>query len=95
MPPNVPTKDFWSFVVYDNQTGSMLQSDQRYPSVSSAKGKVKQNEDGSFEVYFGAKAPEGWEENWGHKNWGQTVHGNGWNMLFRLYGPLEPWFDKT
>jgi len=19
----------------------------------------------------------------------------GWNMLFRLYGPLERWFDKT
>jgi hypothetical protein len=19
----------------------------------------------------------------------------GWNMLFRLYGPLQSWFDKT
>jgi hypothetical protein len=25
----------------------------------------------------------------------QTIPGKGWNMLFRLYGPLEPWFDKT
>jgi len=28
-------------------------------------------------------------------NWAQTVPGKGWNALFRLYGPLEPWFDKT
>jgi hypothetical protein len=28
-------------------------------------------------------------------NWAQTIPGKGWNMLFRLYGPLEPWFDKT
>ena len=28
-------------------------------------------------------------------NWIQTVPGKGWHMLFRLYGPLGPWFDKT
>ena len=28
-------------------------------------------------------------------NWIQTVPGKGWNVLFRLYGPLEPWFDKS
>jgi hypothetical protein len=21
--------------------------------------------------------------------------GKGWNVLLRLYGPLEPWFDKS
>lgn len=26
---------------------------------------------------------------------GTNIPGNGWNMLFRLYGPLDPWFDKT
>ena len=30
-----------------------------------------------------------------HANWLQTVPGKGWNMVIRLYGPLEPWFDKT
>jgi hypothetical protein len=25
----------------------------------------------------------------------QTVAGKGWNVIFRLYGPLEPWFVKT
>ncbi len=28
-------------------------------------------------------------------NWVQTVPGKGWNAILRLYGPLEPWFDKT
>jgi len=90
LPKNVPAKNFWSFVVYDNQTRSMLQTNQQYPSVSSAKGKVRANADGSYDVYFGPKAPKGMEN-----NWIQTVPGKGWNMLFRLYGPLKPWFDKS
>ena len=28
-------------------------------------------------------------------NWVQTVPGKGWFVILRLYGPLEPWFDKT
>jgi hypothetical protein len=28
-------------------------------------------------------------------NWVQTWPGKGWNVILRLYGPLQPWFDKT
>ena len=28
-------------------------------------------------------------------NWIQTVSGKNWFAILRLYGPLEPWFDKT
>ena len=28
-------------------------------------------------------------------NWVQTMPGKGFNVLLRLYGPLEAWFDKT
>ena len=28
-------------------------------------------------------------------NWVQTIPGKGWWVVLRLYGPLEPWFDKT
>jgi hypothetical protein len=90
LPPNVPVKDFWSVIVYDNQTRSMIQTDQRFPSVSSQKKGVLVNADGSVDIYFGPKAPAGKEN-----NWVQTLPGKGWFMLLRLYGPLAPWFDKT
>ena len=90
LPPKVPAKDFWSFTLYDNQTRSMLQTDQRFPGVASVDEGVKPNADGSYDVYFGPQAPVGKEG-----NWIQTIPSKGWNMLFRLYGPLEPWFAKT
>jgi len=90
LPPNIPVKDFWSFLVYDNQTRSMLQTDQQAPSVSSQTKALLVNADGSVDVYFGPKAPQGKEN-----NWIQTIPGKGWSVVLRLYGPLEPWFDKT
>jgi hypothetical protein len=90
MPPNIPAKEFWSFTVYDNQTRSMLQTDQQFPAVGSLTKGLLVNADGSVDVYFGPKAPVGKEN-----NWVQTIPGKGWSTLLRLYGPLEPWFNKT
>jgi hypothetical protein len=90
LPPNPPAKNFWSVTVYDTQTRSMLQTDQRFPSLGSHNAGVQRNSDGSYDVYFGPRTPAGKEG-----NWIQTVPGRGWFTILRLYGPLEPWFDKT
>ena len=90
LPPNVPAKDFWSFTLYDNQTRAMLQTDQQFPGLDSNKKGLQQNKNGSYDVYFGPNAPAGKQI-----NWIQTVPGKGWNMIFRLYGPLQHWFEKT
>jgi hypothetical protein len=90
LPPNIPVRTFWSVIVYDTQTRSMLQTDQQHPSVSSQNKKLLVNADGSVDVYFGPKAPAGREN-----NWVQTISGKAWFMILRLYGPLEPWFNKT
>ncbi len=90
LPPNMPAKDFWSVLVYDPQTRSMLQTDQQFPSISSQKKDLVVNPDTSVDVYFGPEPPAGKEN-----NWIQTIPGKGWFVGLRLYGPLEPWFDKT
>jgi hypothetical protein len=90
IPSNVPAKDFWSLVVYDTQTRSELQTGNPFPSLNNQRNAIEENPDGSVDIYFGPEAPEGKEN-----NWIETVPGKSWFVILRLYGPLEPWFDKT
>ena len=90
IPANAPAKDFWSVVAYDPQTRSELQTGQTFPSKNNKRDQLVANPDGSVDLYFAPKAPAGKEA-----NWIQTVPGKGWYVLLRLYGPLQPWFDKT
>ena len=90
LPENPPAERFISVVVYDSQTRSQLQTDQPFPSRNNVRDEMIVNDDGSIDIYFGPEAPKGQEN-----NWVQTVPGKGWNMLWRVYGPLDPWFEKT
>ena len=91
LPPDIPAKNFWSFVAYDPQTRSMLQTSQPYPSKNSERNKdLVVNQDGSVTLFFGPTEPKGNEA-----NWIQTRPGKGWFGVLRLYGPLEPWFDQS
>jgi hypothetical protein len=90
IPADVPAKDFWSVVAYDPQTRSQLQTDQPFPGRNNQRHDMDVNPDGSIDLYFGPEAPEGKDA-----NWIQTVPGKGWFIALRLYGPLEPWFDRT
>ena len=54
LPGPVPAKDFWSFVVYDNQTRSLLETDQKLAGVDSHHPGLKTDADGSVTVWFSA-----------------------------------------
>jgi hypothetical protein len=92
IPANIPVKNFWSVVAYDADSRSILRSSQPFPSVSSYTGPAAKA-DGSIDIEFGPEAPPGAANP--NKNWIQTIPGRGWFMLFRFYGPLDPFFDKT
>ncbi len=89
IPANVPAERFWEITVYDNQTRCMLQTDQRLPGVTSIQSDVVQNEDGSYDIFFGPEKPEG------TVNWVQTIPNKGWNVLWRIYSPTQVWYDKA
>lgn len=90
LPADVPAKNFWSVDLYDTQTRSLLETSNPYPSLMSLGGAVRANDDGSTTLYFGPTAPRGKE-----RNWVETVPGKAWFTILRLYGPLQPWFDKS
>lgn len=90
IPADVPVNDFWAVTIYDSQTRSQLQTSQRFPTVGSQSDGFRQNEDGSYDVFFGPEPPEGFES-----NWLETVPGKSWFVILRVYGPLEPWIEKT
>ena len=83
-----------SSTIYDSQTRSQLDTPQRFPRVGSQSypsPAAEPNADGSSTVYFAPEQPQGVARG----NWIQTIPGRGWFVMLRLYGPLEPFFDKT
>jgi hypothetical protein len=89
--PDVPAKTFWAVDVYDTQTRSLIQVPSTiWPAVASNSGQLQPNDDGSYDLFFGPMGPSGKES-----NWVETTPGKAWFQLFRLYGPLQPWFDQT
>ncbi len=94
LPANIPAAKFWSLTVYDNQSRSMLQTEQRFPragSQSYPSPAAEPNADGTTTVYFGPSRPAGVKEG----NFIETLPGKGWFVILRLYSPLEPFFAKT
>jgi hypothetical protein len=90
LPPNVPVNNFWAVTLYSTQTRSQLQTSNPLPTLGSQTKGVKKNADGSYDIYFAPKPPQGKEG-----NWLETIPGKSWFTILRMYGPLEPWIDKT
>jgi hypothetical protein len=90
IPADPPVGNFWAITVYDTQTRSMLQTEQAAPTVGGNTKGLKKNKDGSYTVYYGPKAPKGYEN-----NWVETIPGKSWFVILRMYSPLKPWIDQT
>jgi len=90
LPPGIPASKFWSVIVYDKQSHLIINNDQPWPSIFSSCKNLILNMDGSVDVWFGPEAPAGKEN-----NWIKTVPGKSWNMILRLYYPLESWFNRS
>lgn len=89
VPPNVPAKLFWSVTLYDTQTRGLIQNAQQIVDRSSRQA-LQKNADGSIDLVLGPRAPAGFEP-----NWIPTAPGRSWYVYFRLFGPLEPYFDRS
>ena len=90
VPANVPVADFWAITVYDVETRALIETPQRIAEINSNVSKLKANQDGSIDLYFGPKAPAGMES-----NWIQTIPSKAWFVYFRWYGPTKAYYDKS
>jgi hypothetical protein len=94
LPKDIPAARFWSLNLYDNQTRSLLQTEQLYPRAGSQEypsPAAEAEADGSTVVYCSPTQPDGVAPG----NWIQTDPERGWFVILRCYSPLQPFFDKT
>jgi len=93
LPKGIPARAFWSLILYDNQSRSMLQTPQLFPRAGSQGYPSPAAEvaaDGSTTIYMSPTQPEGVARG----NWIQTDPKKGWFVILRLYSPLETFFTK-
>jgi hypothetical protein len=90
VPAEVPAKLFWSATVYDVATRCLIDNPQQRGDRGSRDPELVTNDDGSVDLFFGPTAPSA-----GESNWVQTIPGKHWFSYFRLYGPHEPYFDRS
>jgi len=89
VPADAPVRQYWSATAYDRETHALIRNMPR-ASLASITSGVQKNADGSVDVFFGPRAPAGKEA-----NWVPTDPARKFELLFRLYGPEKPLFDKT
>jgi len=93
VPAGVPVGQFWSLTLYSENTrrpydngGTEIAS----TSLDSHMQQLEFNADGSIDLYVGSDCPAGKAA-----NFMKTVGDDGWFVYFRLYAPLEGFFDKS
>jgi hypothetical protein len=88
VPAKPPVKRFWAVTAYDPISRSLLGSGGNINVGSTGKPDI--NADGSVDIYFGPKMPAGKKG-----NWIKTDPDKGFFVVFRFYGPLEGYIEKS
>jgi hypothetical protein len=94
LPKDIPAARFWSLNLYDNQSRSLLQTEQLYPRAGSQEypsPAAEAEDDGSTVIYCSPTLPDDVAPG----NWIQTDSEKGWFVILRCYSPLQSFFDKT
>lgn len=89
VPPDAPVELYWSATAYDRETHALIKNMERASRGSNAT-EIQKNADGSVDVWFGPTAPAGKAS-----DWVPTDPERDFEVLFRLYAPTKPLFDKT
>lgn len=89
VPAGVPAKQYWAVTAYDLDTACLIR-DMPNPGLDSYSQKMRKNNDGSVDIYFGPKAPPGQQD-----NWVATKADDTWFTIFRFYGPEKALFEKS
>lgn len=92
VPADAPTKRFWAVTAYDVSTRGLLDAGGNTNKSVSSLNKPQINKDGTVEVYFGSEAPKDKKLK---NNWVPTHPDKGFFLVFRFYGPLEGYINKT
>ena len=76
--------------MYSADTRCLIDNPQQRGDRGSRNADLVYNDDGSVDLYFGPP-----NRPVGQSNWMQTLPDQHWFTYFRLYGPLEPYFDRS
>jgi hypothetical protein len=90
LPPNIPAALYWAVTLYNATDGTMPETPQLLPSRNQFD-QVTTAADGSVELWFAPKKPEGVDE----KNWIQSIPGRAQIVAIRLYGAGTQFYDQT
>jgi hypothetical protein len=93
VPSDVPVGQFWALTLYSEDTRRPYDNGigtTRSCNLDSRLDDLCVNDDGSVDLFIGPEPPAGDEAN--HM---RTCGDDGWFVYFRLYAPLQPFFDKT
>jgi hypothetical protein len=90
VPPDVPAGQWWSVALYDIETRCFIDTPYDIAERSS-RDDVVRNPDGSVDLIFSPQPPADAPKS----NWIPTAPERAWFTYFRLYGPLQPYFDAS